>query len=158
VQSVFFSPKAPVGGWIIGAGPVALLPTATENAFKSKQFGLGPTAVALRQSGPWTYGALTNHLWGTHEPSDREKINATFLQPFIAYTTHGALTVSLNSESTFDWNARKWVVPFNASVSQLTSIGKQKVSFQLGGRYYAETLEGGPDWGIRFSTTLLFPK
>jgi hypothetical protein len=50
VQSVFFSPKEPTkGGWITGFGPAALLPTATEDAFKSKQVALGPTAIALRQ-------------------------------------------------------------------------------------------------------------
>jgi hypothetical protein len=32
------------------------------------------------------------------------------------------------------------------------------VAFQLGARYYAETPEGGPDWGLRFVMTLLFPK
>jgi hypothetical protein len=32
VQSLFFSPVMPVGGWILGAGPVFLLPTATEDA------------------------------------------------------------------------------------------------------------------------------
>ena len=32
VQSVFFSPKAPTsGGWIWGAGPVFLVPTATDD-------------------------------------------------------------------------------------------------------------------------------
>lgn len=30
VQSFFFSPKAPVGGWILAAGPVGLYPTATD--------------------------------------------------------------------------------------------------------------------------------
>jgi hypothetical protein len=32
VQSFFFSPKAPVNGWVVGAGPVFLWPTATDNA------------------------------------------------------------------------------------------------------------------------------
>jgi hypothetical protein len=49
-------------------------------------------------------------------------------------------------------------VPMIAAVSKLTSIGDQKVSFQLGGRYYADAPEGGPDWGLRFTATLLFTK
>lgn len=28
----------------------------------------------------------------------------------------------------------------------------------VGGRYYADKPEGGPDWGLRFVVTLLFPK
>ena len=158
VQSLFFSPVKPVGGWILGGGPVLLLPTATADAFKSRQFGLGPTAVALRQHGGWTYGALVNHIWGVNDPSDREQVNNTFLQPFLAYTTPTAVTVSLNTETTYDWSSRQWTVPINAAVSKLVSIGSQKVSFQFGGRYYLEAPEGGPTWGLRFSVTLLFPK
>lgn len=158
VQSLFFSPKAPVGGWILGGGPVLLLPTATEDVFKSKQWGLGPTAVALRQEGGWTYGALANHIWGLNNPDDREQVSSTFLQPFLVYTTPTAVSYSLNSESSYDWKSEQWTVPINASVSKLTSIGDQKVSFQLGGRYYADAPAGGPDWGLRFNVTLLFPK
>jgi hypothetical protein len=32
------------------------------------------------------------------------------------------------------------------------------IAFQVGVRYYADKPEGGPDWGLRFVTTLLFPK
>ena len=158
VQSFFFSPVKPVGGWILGGGPVLLLPTATDDAFKSRQFGLGPTVVALRQEHGWTYGALANHVWGLRDPGDREQVSSTFLQPFLTYTTPAAVTYSLNSESTYDWKSRQWTVPVNLAVSKLTSIGDQKVSFQFGGRYYLDAPEGGPSWGLRFAVTFLFPK
>jgi hypothetical protein len=32
------------------------------------------------------------------------------------------------------------------------------VQFSLGAKYYAEKPDGGPDWGLRFTVTLLFPK
>lgn len=35
--SFFFSPKEPFHGWIWGAGPVFLLPTATDNALGTGQ-------------------------------------------------------------------------------------------------------------------------
>jgi hypothetical protein len=28
----------------------------------------------------------------------------------------------------------------------------------LGAKYYADKPNGGPDWGLRFAVTLLFPK
>jgi hypothetical protein len=53
VQSFFFSPKAPTaGGRIWGAGPVLLLPTATDEILGSEKWGIGSTAVVLKQSGP----------------------------------------------------------------------------------------------------------
>ena len=57
--SQFFSPKAPgAGGWIWGAGPVELLPSATDEMLGGEKWGLGPTGVVLKQQGPWTYGIL----------------------------------------------------------------------------------------------------
>jgi hypothetical protein len=48
-QSLFFSPKAATAsGWIIGAGPVLLLPTGGEG-FTNHQWGAGPTIVMLKQ-------------------------------------------------------------------------------------------------------------
>ena len=64
LQSFFFSPKEPEepGGIIWGAGPAFLLPTSTEDFLGAQKFGVGPTFVALRQQGGWTYGLLANHL------------------------------------------------------------------------------------------------
>jgi hypothetical protein len=31
-------------------------------------------------------------------------------------------------------------------------------AFQVGYRYYVDGPNGGPDWGLRFAITLLFPK
>ena len=157
VQSLFFSPKEPVGGWILGAGPVLLLPTGTEELFRREQLGLGPTAVALRQQGGWTYGALVNHIWGVTGPGD-DRVNATFLQPFLSYTFPTATSLTINSESTYDWDADQWNLPINVMVSQVLPVAGRPVSFQLGGRYWAETPDGGADWGLRMNVTLLFPK
>ncbi len=88
VQSLFFSPKALTSsGWTWGVGPVFLLPTATDELLGADKWGAGPTGVALKQVGPWTYGALANHLWSFAGDSDRNDISNTFLQPFVTYTT-----------------------------------------------------------------------
>lgn len=158
LQSFFFSPKAPVGGWIVGGGSALLYPTASENELGGEQWAAGPTAVALQQRNGWTYGALANHLWSFAGEESRADISATFLQPFLSYTTKTQTTWGGNSESTFNWENDQWTVPFNLTVSQLLKLGKQPVSLQLGGRYYAEKPDGGPDWGLRFTVTLLFPK
>jgi hypothetical protein len=40
----------------------------------------------------------------------------------------------------------------------VTRIGAQNVQLELGGRYYAEAPHDGPDWGLRLSVTLPFPR
>jgi hypothetical protein len=157
VQSLFFSPKDSVGGWILGAGPVLLLPTGTDDLFRSEQLGLGPTAVALRQEAGWTYGMLANHIWGVTGPGG-DRVDATFLQPFLSYTWPSATTLTLNSESTYDWNADELTAPLNLMLSQLVQLGGQPVNFQVGGRYYVDSPSGGPEWGARIAITFLFPK
>jgi hypothetical protein len=160
VQSVFFSPKIPTeGGWIWGAGPVFLLPTGTDDLLTTDKWGTGPTAVVLKQSGPWTYGMLANHIWSIAGDDDRADINTTFLQPFLSYTTPTAWSSTLNTESTYDWENEQWSVPINAVVSKVTNIGGQLISFNAGIRYWAETPDSGPEgWGVRLVTVLLFPK
>jgi len=160
VQSFFLSPaKLTESGITWGVGPVFLYPTATESGLGARQWGAGPTGVLLRQSGGWLYGMLANHLWGLGgEGPTRPQVNATFLQPFITYTFPTQMTLFLNTESTYDWERRQWTVPVIAGVNQLVTIGAQKVQLGAGLRYFAERPEGGPDWGLRFSATLVFPR
>ena len=85
-------------------------------------------------------------------------ISATYLQPFISYTTKDAWTFGLNTELSYDWIAGRWTIPVNATISKLLTFGKQPVSLGAGVRYWAETPEGGPHgWGARAIVTFLFP-
>jgi hypothetical protein len=156
-QSFFLSPKEPVGGWILGAGPVGLYPTATESELGAGKLGLGPTAVALRQEHGFTYGLLVNHIWSVAGWGD-QNVNATFIQPFASFTTKTYTTFGANTESTYNWQTQESTVPVNFTIQQLIKIGKMPVALQLGYRYYIEKPNGGPDWGLRFAVTFLFPK
>jgi hypothetical protein len=156
-QSFFFSPKKPVGGLILGFGPVMLYPTATDSLLGTERWGAGPTFLVLKQVGGWTYGALLNHIWSYAGDEHRDYVSSTFIQPFISYTTKTKTTFGLNSESTYDWHNSQWTVPINLSISQLVKLGKMPVQFALGAKYYAGGPSGAPDWGIRFVVTPLFP-
>ena len=160
LQSFFFTPKKPTkSGWILGAGPVFLLPTGTDDLLTSDKWGIGPTAVALKQQGPWTYGGLTNHVWSVAGDDDRSDISTTFLQPFITYTTKSAISFTTTTESTYDWKSEQWSVPIIVTASKVTRIGNQMISFGGGLRYWAESTESGPEgWGARLILTFMLPK
>jgi hypothetical protein len=162
LQSFFFSPKKPGPfGLIWGIGPALLYPTGTHPLLDTGTFSIGPTVVVLKQSGPWTVGALMNQLWSVVIEEHRSSYSAMFVQPFISYTTKTHTTFTIDTESTADWNASsddgKWTVPVIFQISQILKIGKQPVSIQIGGKYYADTPRYGPNWGVRFNFTLLFP-
>lgn len=157
-QSFFFSPKAPTaGGWIWGVGPVLYLPSATNDRVGAEKWGAGPTFVVLKQQHGWTYGALANHIWSFGGNDSRADLNMTFLQPFVSFTTKSATSFGVNTESTYDWKGKQWTVPINLSVSQLMKFGAQPVSFSGGVRTYVDRPPGGPDWGLFFTVTFLFP-
>jgi hypothetical protein len=159
-QSFFFSPKDPIaGGWIVGAGPAFLLPTATEQALGHGKWGVGPTAVALKQTADgWTVGILWNHIWSVAGSEDRSSLNSTFLQPFVSKLVAKGVTATVNLEASYDWYGHDWVVPMNVTLTKVTKLGSQLVSFGAGARYYFETPAGGPSWGLRLNITLLYPK
>jgi hypothetical protein len=160
LQSLFFSPKSLTeSGWTWGVGPALLLPTATEDVLGAEQWAAGPTAVALRQSGSWTYGALANHIESFAGDGDRADVSATFLQPFLTYITSTQTTFAINTESTYDWETEQWSVPLNLSVSQLLKLGDQLVQVGGGMRYWLDSPSGGPDgWGLRMNLVLVFPR
>ncbi len=156
-QSLFFSPKSGEP-FIWGVGPVFYLPTATDDSLGAERWGMGPTGVILKQTGPWTMGMLANHIWSFARDDDRKEINSTFLQPFLAYNFKTATTISFNTESTYDWIDDQWSVPLFAGVGQIVKVGKLPVQFQLGSQYWVEGPDSAPDWSVRFQMTFLFPK
>ena len=161
LQSLFFSPKKPTANGIIwGVGPALLLPTATDEFLGGEKWGAGPTAVALKQTGPWTFGILANHIWSYAGAADREDINATYVQPFTTYLFKKTLTsIGLNTETSYDWDADTWSLPVNLTVFQMLKIKGQIFQVFAGPHYWMESPDGGPeDFGFRAGLTLLFPK
>ena len=160
VQSLFFSPRKPTSkGWIWAVGPVFLLPTGSNDLLTADKWGVGPTALALKQENGYSYGMLFNHIWSVAGNDARADISNTFLQPFFSYTTPKHTSYTINTESTYNWKAEQWTVPVSFGVSQLVKIGNAPVSFSAGLKYYAQSPDSAPHgWGYRFGITLLFPK
>ncbi len=84
--SAFFSPSHPKGGLIWGIGPALLIPIATNDYLSTKKFGVGPTALVLKQGGGNTMGFLVNQIWSVAGDKERQDVNQLFLQPFFAHS------------------------------------------------------------------------
>ncbi len=85
----------------------------------------------------------------------------SFFQPFLAHTTKKAVTYSINSESSANWEAasgEKWTIPINLFVSKVTRFGPFPMSLGAGTGYFVESPMGGPDWKLRFVATLILPR
>lgn len=158
VLSGFFSPKEPTsGGLIWGAGPAFLIPIATDDLLGTEKFGIGPTAVILKQAGAFTIGALVNHLWSVSGNESRADVNNTFIQPFFARNFKGGYALTLNTELTQNWDANATTGYLHLVGSKVFSLGKQLTQIFVGPRMpYGNG--NTSEWGFRAGLVLLFPK
>lgn len=148
--------RSTAGGLTWGAGPIIRIPTFSD--VSTDTWAAGVTGIALRTDGPWTYGALANHLWDLSS-SPETPTNSTFIQPFVSYSTPTAWTLSLTSESSYDWIAEEWAVPINATVAKLAPIGGVPVNWSVGVGYWADSPETGPEgWRLRLQAQVILPR
>jgi hypothetical protein len=80
--SFFVSPAHSRLIW--GVGAAISLPSTTVTTLGTEKWSAGPTAVVLKQTGPWTVGALWNQVWSFSGNSARDDVNQMFLQPFLS--------------------------------------------------------------------------
>jgi len=160
LASFFLSP-ATSGRFTWGIGPAVSLPSTNDPALGSQKWAAGPTAVALMQQSGWTIGALWNQVWSFAGNPARPAVNQMFLQPFVAYTTKGLWTITVNSESSANWELenQRWNAPINFMLSKLSSFGMFPASYQFGyGYFVAQPDTLGATWKVRASIAILLPK
>jgi len=156
-QSIFFSPKKMKNGVVWGVGPVFLLPTASDNSLGLRKWATGPNAVFLKLKGQLTYGALINHLWSNTSEVVGD-LNASFFQPFATYATKSGGSFTIASENTQDWTNSSFGGFAGVYYAKVITLGKQMLQLGGGPKLFYGNNKMNPDWGLRFSLVLLFPK
>ncbi len=159
VLSAFLSPSNSKNGVTWGAGPVFLLPTGTNEYLTTKKFGIGPTAVILKQFNGWTVGGLANQIWSVAGSDERPDVNQMFLQPFLTYNWKSGAGAGGTIEYTQNWEAGTGTVWFTPSFSGVTSLGKQKLQLLIGPRFNLAAPDASKAaMGWRAMLVFLFPK
>jgi len=136
----FLSPAKP-GKLIWGAGPVFVLPTASNRFLGQGKFSAGPSVVALVQPGHWTIGALINNVWSVAGPSDRTNVNQMTLQYFINYNLNKGWFLSMSPIIIANWKAMSeniWTVPVGGGIGRIFKLGLQPVN--LSAQFYGNAV------------------
>jgi hypothetical protein len=157
--TAFISPKNP-GKLIWGAGPVLLMPTATDNALGSDKWGLGPSIVFLAMPGNWVVGSLLSNVWSVGGSGSND-MNLFTWQYFLNFNMPGGWYFTAAPIITANWEAdsgNAWTIPFGGGVGKIFKIGKQPMNGQVSAYYNVEKPEFGPDWQLRAQLQFLFPK
>jgi len=154
--SLFLSPKkAP---FILGFGPVLLLPTRTNKRLGPGRFGMGPTAVALTMQGPWVVGGLVQHIWDVGG-SSRADVSQLLLQPIINYNLDDGWYLTSNSVHTADFEAKSgemWTVPLGGGFGKVHHFGNQPVNMRLQAFYNVHHPDAAGNWTLQFRFQLMF--
>src|SRR5262245_49870506 len=160
ITTSFFVSPSKSTKLIWGAGPVIVLPSTSEPTLGTGKWSAGPTIVALKQTGPWTVGALWNQVWSFSGDATRSDVNQMFLQPFLSYQATHTITLTLQSETTANWEVEqdRWTVPINVVVSKLSSFGTFPASYQLGFGAFPVQPDVGPSWKVRGAIVVLLPR
>jgi hypothetical protein len=162
VLTAFLSPANP-GSWIWGAGPVLQIPTNSNTEFGNKNWGLGPSFVALHleHGSPWVYGALVNNVWSLTSDRRGGAYSNGLIQPFVNYNLAGGLYFTSAPILTVDWKAdssQRWTVPIGGGVGKIFHLGKLPVNTQLSAYYNVVRPDLAANWQIRAQVQLMFPK
>jgi hypothetical protein len=158
--SVFLSPAKP-GKVIWGIGPSIAFPSATDDLLGTGKWSAGPTAVVLTQPKPWTLGLLGRQIWSFAGDDDRAHVNQLLLEPFVNYNLEKGWFLVSDMILTANWNQdadQRWTVPLGGGIGKLFKIGKQPINSRLEAYYNVVRPDAAPDWALRFTFQLLFPK
>jgi hypothetical protein len=155
--SAFFSPSHTKNGVTWGVGPAFLVPIATDSLLGTGKFGVGPTAVILKQANGFTYGALANQIWSVAGSADRSAVSQLFIQPFFTYNWKSGAGIGIVGSITQNWETKTNSTTITVPFSGITKFGKQIVQLAVGPQF---PVSGNPiaSFGWRAQLTLIFPK
>lgn len=159
----FLAPSPGEGGWIWGVGPAMIMRTATDARLGAGKWSLGPAAVALKETGPWTVGALATQVWSFAGDDRQPNVNAFSLQPIVSYRLDSTQSLGYVGIVTADWeqkrSSQRWTVPLGVSYSLLVRPeGFVPMNFVVGAGYNVIRPDNASDWFVRFQINFVLPK
>ena len=146
-----------IGEVKVGFGPSINIPTAKEN-FGPKEWGLGPSLVAVIKPGKFVMGALFNNVWSV----ENDNLNSMLIQLFVNYNLPNGTYLTTAPAITANWNSKDnnfWTVPLGMGAGKIVKIGGQlPLNLSVGVYYNVERPNFvGSDWSFKVGATVLLP-
>jgi hypothetical protein len=155
----FFSPKEPVGGWILALGPYFEFPSNTDSQLGADMWSGGPAFAAIKMTGPWVLGGLFTHLWSY--AGDEAENNLTGFQPIVNYNFGEGFYASYSPVINYNWSADSddaLTLPLGIGMGKVFAIGKQKINAKVSAYKMVERPTNGAEWQLQILFNFLFPK
>ena len=141
VPLVLAVPGGIAGNFILGAGPVGLLPTATDDDLGQDQWALGPAVVLGYKNKFFTAGVFPNYFWkidSSGQDKDTPDINQGSMFYFLIFNLPDAWQIGMNPTITYNDQAssgNKWNVPVGLFAGKTVKIGNTPLNIKAGLEY-----------------------
>ena len=156
------SPAKLKDGFIWGAGPTFIFPTATNDALGQGKYQAGPAAVGLYMGKDWIFGTLAQQWWSFAGDGDRESTSQANIQYFIQYLFGDHWQIGMTPNILIDWKEdqkNRFTVPVGLGIGKLVMIGPLPVKFTAEVDYMAiHPDDFGQHWGVRFQMIPVLPE
>lgn len=171
-DTVVFSLAAPDrdDGFIWGAGPTMLLPTASEDVLGAEKWAAGPAALAVRLGNSfgdpgslesWNIGVLAQQWWDFAGDGDRDDFNQMDIQYFINYKVNATQLIGMTPNIRIDWEqsgSDRFTVPVGLGTIGLFRWGKFPVRYGVEVQYYVNQPDDfGPEWNLKMFLAPIAP-
>ncbi len=138
-----------------------MLDSASDDRLGTGKYSFGPTAVALKEEGKWSYGGLVTQLWSFAGDSNRRNVNLTQVQPILSYRIDPKYSLSYLGIIQSNWDEsrsdQRWTVSLGVGLSILTKPqGFVPISYIVGVNVIRPDTTG--DWFIRVQVNFILPK
>ena len=151
----WLTPNFRMNGWILGAGGVVNLPTATDALLGYQKLGIGPSTVMVKQTGGLTLGLLWNHIWSIAGPG-KYPMSVTTVNPWVSYIWLNTTSIDFETETSYDWHVDKWIIPLRLGVSRLVHLDKLPLTVSVEGLHYVAAGSSDPKWGASVTVAMVF--
>lgn len=161
IQTQLFVTPAAAGSLTWGVGPAFSFPTATATPFETGTWGMGPTGVIVKTTGPWVLGGLLSQLWPLHDAGGDPETDLFTFQPFVNYNFGHGWALSFAPIISANWNAsdgNEWTVPLGLGITRTTIFNRRPISLAVQYYYNVERPEGAAGQQLRFVMSFLFPR
>jgi hypothetical protein len=134
-------PDRIAGNFILGAGPVWLFPTATDDDLGQDQWALGPAVVLGYKNKFVTAGVFPNYFWkigSSGQDRDMPDISQGSMLYFLVFNLPDAWQIGMNPTITYNDKAssgNKWNVPVGLFAGKTIKIGNTPVNIKAGLEY-----------------------
>ena len=135
--TAFISPYSIHHYFVWGIGPSLFIPTATNTAFGTGKWSIGPQLALFYMPNKWVVGLLTSNVWSIAGDPSRAAVDQFSLQYFISYNLKNGWYITSQPTVTANWKATsdQWAIPFGGGVGRVIRLGAQSMNIAFEGYY-----------------------